>query len=175
MKMNEYLKSGIVLSAICIILALLLGCVNLLTAPIIEENDIKATQESLYKVYPNYDKTFDPLTLSSYENLPAIITEAYSAKDGGYVVKVNTTGYKSDMILVFGISADFKIVGAMCLSSQETNNAEKTYGENLLGKNSETVNDVDTVANATLTTRAYRNAAKDVLSAAKIFAEPSTN
>ncbi len=171
MKKNEYLKSGIVLSTICIVLALLLGCVNLWTSPTIEENEKKATQEALFKVYPNYDETFDQLDIQLFENLPEIVTEAYSAKDGGYVIKVNTTGYKSNMILIFGISSSLEIVGAKCISANETLGYEKTYGENLIGKNSESVNGVDTVSNATSTTLAYKNAAKDVLAAAKLFAE----
>ncbi len=166
--MNKYLKSGLVLSVICIILALVLAGVNAVTAPIIEENDKKATQAALFEVYPDAD-SFEPVDLKSYENIPVTVTEAYRANDGGYVVKLNTTGYKSDMIVIFGISPSGEVVGAECLSSNETLSAEKTYGERLIGKNLDTVDSVDAVAGATKTSDAYKNAAKDAIGASIIF------
>ena len=68
-----------------------------------------------------------------------------------------------------GVNADGTVSGTKCLSSSETLGYEKTYGENLVGKTSETVDEVATIAGATKTTAAYRNAVKDALNAAIIL------
>ena len=166
--MNKNVKSVVVLTAICAVMSLLLAVTNYITAPIIKKNQDKAANEALLQVMPN-GTSFVAVDLSSYE-LPATVTEAFKEESGaGYVVKLTTTGYGSGFVIMCGVNADGTVSGAVCLSSTETLGHEKTYGENFTGKNSESVDAVDTISGATKTTAAYRNAVKDAINTATIL------
>jgi electron transport complex protein RnfG len=165
--MNKHFKSVIALTLICAISTLLLALTNSLTAPIIKEQEAAAVNEALAVVLPN-GEGFEAIDLTKYE-LPKTITEAYSEKNGGYVFKMTTTGYGSNFVILCGIDKDSVIKGATCISSNETLGVEQTYGDNFKDKKSEEVESVDTVANATKTTAAYKGAIQDALNALTIM------
>jgi len=73
------------------------------------------------------------------------------------------------MVIMCGVDAKGIVTGAVCLSSNETLGKEKTYGENFKDKDTAGVDAVDTIASATKTTEAYKNAVKDALNAAVIL------
>lgn len=165
--MKKYLKSIIALTAICAAVALLLSATNTLTAPIIEKNESAAANEALLVVMPDGEE-FTAVDLSAY-TLPETVTEAYAESKGGYVIKLTTAGYSTGLVIMCGVDAAGAVTGATCLASGETLGAEKTYGENTVGKTLSDIDTVDTVASMTKTTAAYRNAVKDALSAAVIL------
>ena len=154
----KHLKSIFALTAISAAISILLAVTNLITAPIIEKNASAAANEALLIVYPD-GGDFAQVDISTFE-LPATVTEAYSASNGGYVIKLLTSGYKADMVLMCGIDGAGTVTGATCLSSGETLGYEKTYGESTVGKTLEDIDSVDTIAGATLTTTGYKNAVK---------------
>ncbi|MBR2877422.1 MAG: FMN-binding protein [Clostridia bacterium] len=163
----KYFKSVIALTVICALVAVLLALTNSITQPLIEKNAAAEANEALLVVYPE-GGDFTQVDLSSYE-LPATVTEAYSASNGGYVVKLLTSGYGSDMVLMCGIDGNGAVTGATCLSSSETLGYEKTYGDSLVGKTTEDVDSVETISGATKTTEGYKNAVKDALNASIIL------
>lgn len=165
--MIKNLKSIITLVCICAVMALALAVTNFITAPIIEKNQAAAANEALLLVMPDAE-SFENVDLSGY-TLPATVVEAYKANNGGYVFRLKTAGYGSDFIIMCGVSADGKISGAVCISSNETLGHEKTFGETFKGKDAAGVDAVDTIASATKTTAAYRSAVKDALNAAIIL------
>ena len=165
--MMKYIKSVGALTAICGIVAILLALTNSITAPIIAKNAASAANEALVIVLPGGEE-FASVDLSSYE-LPATVTEAYTEKNGGVVVQLKTTGYGSDMVIMVGIDADGTVTGATCLSSNETLGVEKTYGDTLVGATVDTIEGLDTVSGATMTTGAYKNAVKDAINTATIL------
>ena len=136
----KYFKSVIALTVICAVIAVLLALTNSITKPLIEKNAASEANAALLIVHPDGGE-FTQLDLTGKE-LPATVTEAYSASNGGYVVKLLTSGYGSDMVLMCGIDANGTVTGATCLSSTETLGYEKTYGDSLAGK---TVEDIDSV------------------------------
>ena len=69
----------VVLTSICIIVALVLSVANIFTAPIIKDNQYKATQNALREVYPE-GKVFDEKNTADY-SFPEEITEIYAADD----------------------------------------------------------------------------------------------
>lgn len=164
--MKSYIKSVVALTAICAVVAILLAVTNFVTAPIIEENASAAANEALKIVLPE-GEDFTQVDLTKYE-LPATVTEVYTEAGGGCVVKLVTAGYGSDMVLMCGINANGEIAGATCLSSNETLGYEKTYGENVKNATIDTIDGIDTVSGATMTTGAYKNALKDALNTAII-------
>lgn len=171
--MKNMLKSILVLVCICAVMSLLLAAVNNLTAPVIEKNSNAAANEALLQVMPD-GKNFETVDISSYE-LPSTVTDVFKEENGGFVFKLKTAGYSSDFIIMCGVNADGTVSGAVCLSSGETLGYEKTFGDNFKGKDSASVDAVDTVSGATKTTSAYRGAVKDALNASIILSGGSVD
>lgn len=166
--MLKNIKSIAISVCICVVISVLLAVTNSITAPIIEKNQNLAANEALLEVMPD-GTGFEQVDISSL-TLPATVTEAYKEVGGaGYVIKLKTSGYGSDMVIMCGISADGVVTGATCLSSNETLGKEKTYGAEFADKNAEAVEGVEVIAGATKTTEAYKNAVKDALNAAIIL------
>lgn len=165
--MKKSVMSTLVLVCICAVMAILLAVTNMITAPTIQANADKAANEALLQVMPE-GKGFEKMDISSYE-LPATVNEVYKEADGGYVVRMTTTGYGSGMVIMCGVSADGTVTGAVCLGSSETLGYEKTFGESFTGKDAAGVDAVDTISGATKTTAAYKNAVKDALNTAIIL------
>lgn len=165
--MKNYIKSVGALTVICAVIAILLALTNSITAPVIEKNASAAANEALLIVLPDGEE-FTSVDLSSYE-LPSTVTEAFTEKNGGVVVKLTTSGYGSDMVIMVGVDGSGTVTGAICLSSNETLGYEKTYGESVAGATVDTVDGIDVIAGATKTTAAYKGAVKDALNTAVIL------
>ncbi len=165
--MNKSIKSIIVLVCICAVTSLLMSLTNELTAPIIKENESAAANAALLEVMPD-GEGFEAIDISTY-TLPSTISEAYKEKNGGYVFKMITSGYSTNFVIMCGVNPDKSVSGALCLSSGETLGYEKTFGENMAGKNIHTMEEIDTISGATKTTGAYISAVKDALNAATIL------
>lgn len=138
--MSETKKEGIgrlivVLGLITFVCALLLGFVNQVTAPLIEQNEIDTRNAAMEEIIPG--ATFEDLNtvLSAEEvaaagvTLPAgrtaaAISGVYKAtvdgQDGGYCVQVNPKGFGGELTLIVGISADGTVAGAKVTAHGET-------------------------------------------------------
>ena len=165
--MKKYIKCVVVLTAICAVVAVLLAAVNYITKPVIDENARKAAEKALAEVLPG-GENFEVVDLSEY-TVPGSVLEVQKASNGGYVVKTSVDGYAPDMIIMCGIDENGVVVGTKYLSGGETNKAEKTYGEKLVGKTASDIDAVDTVAGSTKTTGAYKSAVKDSLNTVAIL------
>lgn len=165
--MKNSIKNILVLVCICAVVSLILAVTNAVTAPLIAKNEAERATAALQTVMPE-SKNFEKIDISTFK-LPATVTEAYRAENGGYVLKMTTAGYSSGLVIMCGVLPDGTVSGAVCLSSTETLGYEKTFGENFKGKDSAGVEAVDTISGATKTTGAYRSAIKDALNAAIIL------
>ncbi len=165
--MKDSIKSVVALTVICAVLAVILAVTNSITAPIIEENEKAEANKALLVVMPD-GKDFEEVDVSSVE-LPVEITSAHRETSGGYVIQILTAGYGSDMAIMVGIDKDGAVTGATCLKSSETLGYEKTYGDSTVGRTAEDIDSLDTVAGATLTTTAYKDAVKYALETANIL------
>ena len=166
--MKKNIKNLVVFVCICTVITLLLATTNFITAPMIEKNQNALANKALLEVMPN-GKGFENVDITKF-TLPSTVTEAYKETDGqGYVIKLLTSGYGSDMVIMCGVDSKGVVTGAVCLSSNETLGKEKTYGESFTDKDAAGVDGVDTITGATKTTEAYKNAVKDALNAAIIL------
>lgn len=166
--MKIAIKNLSVFVCICTVITLLLALTNSFTGPIIEKNQNAAANAALLEVMPEGDG-FESVDLSEY-TLPSTVSEIYKETSGkGHVVKLVTSGYGTDMVIMCGVNAEGVVTGAVCLSSNETLSKEKTYGENFVSKDADGVEAVDTIGGATKTTAAYKNAVKDALNTAIIL------
>ena len=161
--MKRHIKSVVSLTAVCAVIAILLALTNFITAPIIKQQEADAVNSTLSIVLPN-GKGFKLMDISKL-TLPESVSEVYTEDNGGYVFKVTTSGYSSGMVILCGISAEGKVMGATCIASSETLGVEANYGDTLVDATADTIGSVDTVAGATKTTAGYRNAVKDALNA----------
>ena len=160
--MKTHLKNLLVFISICAVITLLLATTNYITAPIIEKNQNASANQALLEVMPN-GKGFEKVDIAPF-TLPSTVTEAYKENsDQGYVIKLVTAGYGTDMVIMCGVSKDGVVLGAVCLSSNETLGKEKTYGDNFKDKDQTGVEAVEIISGATKTTEAYKNAIKDAL------------
>lgn len=166
--MVKNIKNIAVLVCICVVITVLLAVTNSVTAPIIEKNQNESANAALLEVMPN-GNGFEEVDISGY-TLPSTVTVVNKETSGlGYVIKLVTSGYGSDMVIMCGVTSDGVVTGAVCLSSNETLGKEKTYGENFGGKDSDGVAAVEIIAGATKTTEAYKNAVKDAINSVVIL------
>lgn len=165
--MKNHINTVVSLTVICAVIAILLGITNYFTAPVIKEQEENAANAALNEVMPD-GEGFEKYDFSAL-TLPETVTEVYSEKNGGYVFKLTTTGYSSGFVIMCGVDNSGTVTGTDCIASAETLGAEETYGEKLIGKTTADIDSVDTVASATRTTLAYRNAVKDALNAFTII------
>ncbi len=166
--MKKSIKNLLVFVGVCTVMTLLLAITNYFTAPIILKNQNASANAALLEVMPE-GKGFETVAIEEY-TLPATVTEVYKETSGiGYVVKLVTAGYGTDMVIMCGVTGDGVVTGATCISSNETLSKEKTYGENFGGKDAAGVDAVDIIGGATKTTEAYKNAVKDALNTAIIL------
>lgn len=163
--MKQSVKSVVMLLVVCGVIALSLAVTNYITSPIIAQKESELIKESLLVVMPDGGE-FTELDISSAQ-LPETVTEAYTSSNGGYVFKLEATGYSSGLVILCGVYTDGTVSGATCVSSNETLGYEKTYGNALVGRTYKNIGSVDTVAGATKTTEAYRSAIKDAIVAAE--------
>ena len=167
MNFKKSLKDVVVLVVICAVFATVLAAVNSVTAPIIAERLEGAANQAYEAVMPGATG-FEDVDLSSY-TLPATVVEAKREKSGmGYALKIETKGYSTGMVLIVGVSSDGFVTGATCIASGETWGLEKTFGDKTVGKDVNTIVDVEAGATS-LTVNGYRAGVKDALNAAIIL------
>lgn len=106
----------LVLTAICVFMALCLGLINDVTEPAIEANQEKTIQEALKKVLPA--DSYDPVDGNGGEEF---VDQIYKAGEEGFVVQVTpTSGFSGAITMMVGISADGAITGISIINHAET-------------------------------------------------------
>ena len=160
---KENLKPILVLGAICLVVAVLLAGVNMITSEKIQSDKELAVKQSLEKVMPG----IDPVDVTADYNLDGTtVTAVYEDKNGGgHVVTLSTgKGYTGNAILLtVGIDNQGVITGATVTDNPESKGVDLTnaFFESFGGKNPEEVFETELVAGVTYSSTAVRNAALD--------------
>ena len=163
--MKTSLKSIIVLIAICVFIAAAMAAINMVTAPRIADAELAAKQAALSEVITE-NGGFDALEL---DGMPESVIEVYSDKDGeGYVVLLDAKGYDSSkpISIAVGFANDGTITKVHVIScSGETAGIGSVVGEaeftdQFVNKDS-SLDGVDAVSGATISTSAFINSIKD--------------
>lgn len=109
-----------ILAAICVVIAALMGLVNMITAPVIEQAQSAAIAESLSTVMPGIDPEEVDIAGLDY-TVPTTVTAIYRDKGGaGHVVTLVKQGYADKIALTVGIDTAGKITKAVITSQAET-------------------------------------------------------
>ena len=161
------MKPILVLGAICLVVAILLAGVNMITAKKIADDKELAIKESLEKVMPGIDP--EDVT-AEYDLTDTTVTTVYRDKNGkGHVVTLSSSkGYTGNAILLtVGINNDGVITGAVVTENPESKGVDQTnaFFESFSGKNPDEVFEAELIAGVTYSSTAVRNAALDAFDA----------
>ena len=164
---KKNLMPVIVLTVICVAVALVLGVVNAITAPMIREKNEKAIQESLSKVMLGGE--FNPEPDALKEGAPETVSKVYTEKNGKgtVVVLVTKKGYtKKEIGLTVGIDAEGKITGMTVTKNEESIIPPElkpggAYGDSYVGAGPSDVPELETGATVSFTESAIKNAIND--------------
>lgn len=159
--MKENIKSVVVLTAICLVVAVLLAYTNSITAPIIEANKAAKASGSLLEVMPEASG-FENIT-DTLANLPATVKEVHRETSGlGHVMILGTTSQFSsgEMGITVAIGADGKISNVLLTGYYESKDFGADYPSTYIGQDS-ALGGVDTVAGTTFSSTAFKNAITD--------------
>ena len=159
--MKENIKSVVVLTAICLVVAVRLAYTNSITAPIIEANKAAKASGSLLEVMPEATG-FENIT-ETLANLPATVKEVHKEASGlGHVMILGTTTqFSSDeMGITVAIGADGKISNVLLTGYYESKDFGADYPATYIGQDS-ALGGVDTVAGTTFSSTAFKDAITD--------------
>lgn len=159
-----------ILAAICLVVALLMGIVNKFTAPVIEQAELQAVQDSLAEVMPGgeFEKADIP------DIAPSTVSGVYNDKiSGGKVVTLVTMGYGGEIAITLGVDSEGKVTKAVVTKESETHGQSgmKTYTDNFAGLDAAEVSEVETFSQATISSTAIKNAIYDAMIALGYAAE----
>ncbi len=171
MKMNDSVKSVVVLVAICLVVTALMAGVNFITAPIIKETQDKIKYESLYEVLPDA-VGFEDVALT--EDMPDTVTGIFKESAGnGYALTVSTSSQYSngDMMFTLGLDAAGSVTAVKLMQYTESKDFGADYPGRYIGVTADSVAGVDTVAGVTYSSEAFKNAVTDALTALEYVKE----
>lgn len=174
--MKDSIKSVIVITAICLVIAAALGVTNYFTKDVIEKGTNERTQKALGELIEG--GSFEELDAKLYADLPSNMTAIYKETSGkGYVFQITTKGYDSGLVIMCAVSPDGKVLRTSTLSNNETPTIGGSkvidndgYISNYEGRDLASINGVDTVSGATVTSKAYKAAITDALKAFTLVA-----
>ena len=118
---KEIGKPALILTVICLIIALALAGTNTLTADAIQQNEEKEAYETRIKVLKGAD-SFEPVELEPFtaEDGSKFVEMVKATNGIGYVATTTTKGYGGEMTVMTGFDNEGNIVGVSILSSSET-------------------------------------------------------
>ena len=120
------------LTAISLVVALLLGLTNMLTADKIAAINKQKTEEALAKVVSAADCEFPPMEeipqamIDALHNagLHFVLCEVYEVKSGGdtigYAFKVTASGSQGNIVMIVGVDTDLTVTGVSIVNNSET-------------------------------------------------------
>ena len=123
------------LTAIALVVAALLGVVNLVTHERIEELNLAATREALAAVTPEgADFQAAELTQAAIDAAAAqggTLTEMYTVSTGGYACKVVASGSQGNIEMIVGVDAEGAVSGISVVDNAETKGIGSKVVDNL--------------------------------------------
>lgn len=142
---KEYVAPIVVLVAICLVITAALAATYGVTQPIIEENSIKAANETRAKLIEADSFTEFDGELAVAEKDKVFATDCYIADNGaGMVVTVSTKSFGGALTEMIGIDADGKITGIEVTAHADTPGLgtkahDPTYLEQYKGKGTDEI------------------------------------
>ena len=118
------------LTAISLVVALLLGLTNMLTADKIAAINKQKTEAALAKVVSAADCEFPPMEeipqamIDAANDQGGKLSEVYEVKSGGdtigYAFKVTASGSQGNIVMIVGVDTDLTVTGVSIVNNSET-------------------------------------------------------
>ena len=167
---EDFVKPIVVLTLICLVCAALLAYLNSVTRPIIEKTEADIAEAARSEVLPD-SGGFTLLDVALPEG--SVVTEVYKAENGsGYVFMITGNGYggKGTMNLITSMDPDGNIIATKTLKHGETagmgsKTADEPWRAQFAGVNKNTLDTVDTITGATISSTHYLNSMRSVFEA----------
>lgn len=194
--MKDTLVLTVKLLVITAIVAALLGVVNMVTSPIIAENAVKSTNETMKELLPDADKfELDGTEVPESDDAAVTVGDVNCGlkNDGsvaGYVISaVCSEGYGGDISVMVSIDNDCKVIKAKVTEMSETPglgaksqsdwiNGYSGLGQGIeVSKNGSAANaeyKIDAISGATITSKAVTKAVNAALDTARIVIDDNT-
>ena len=161
----------IILGAICLVCALLLGLVNMITADPIKAAKQRKTEQAMKAVLPA-----DSYESVEYTGGDALVKAVYRAGDAGYVVEVTPSGFGGEVDLMVGVGSDGTVTGISVITHSETSGlgakakTDPEWGKQFIGMSGEVKvskdgGKVNAITGATITSRAVSSGVTAALEA----------
>jgi len=164
----------LVLFTICLIVSAALAFMNSITAPIVTAAAAERAQEAMIKLIPAATG-FDPVDLNDIsDDMPESIREIYRTTNGiGYVFIAAVNGFSGDITVICALDPQGKIISCSTLSHTETKGIgtileQRSFLDPFSGLD-KNLTGIDTVAGATISTRAYIHAIEDIFTAFRLI------
>lgn len=166
---GKYARLVVSLTAICVVVALLLSVVNMLTKDVIATNESEEKKATVFSIFTEAD---DLRFVRTDEKTGADVYEVLT--DGsvcGYCVNVLSGGFGGDINMMVGITPDHSVKAVKIISLSETPGVgSKTNSDSFLsqfeGKSGTLAvgEGVDAISGATVSSRAVTNGVNMALS-----------
>ncbi len=167
------LQLVLILFAISAAVALVLGIVNLITAPVIAANEAEKQAEAMALVL-----AADEYVPVDYTGDDSSVDSVYQAGDAGYVVQVSPAGsFSGTLTIMVGVDTAGAVTGVEIVTHAETSGlgAEATkadWREQFVGASGTVAvtadgGSIDALTGATITSRAVANGVTSAIAAAQ--------
>ena len=169
MDFKKSLKDVLVLFLICSVFGVALAGVYSFVGPIIEAREASKATGAYGEVIPN-SNGFTELNVADYPEISPIIKGIQRENSGlGYAFSIETNAYGTGFKIVVGVSADGVVTGVKVINHSETDGIGTKvidqYPDIVTGKDINTIDGVDAIGGATITSKAYKSAVKEALKA----------
>ena len=172
---NDFIMPILVLTLLCIVLSGALAFMNNVTSPLITTAAARRAEEAMNVNIP-HATGFERIDTVSLSGLPTTVREVYKAmNDVGYIFIVVQNGFGGDMTIICGVDPEGRIIGVSVLSHTETKGIgtiieQASFLDTFIDKDNR-LEGVDTVTGATISTRAFISAIRDVHEAFELVRE----
>jgi len=165
----------VVLTAICLVVSGALAFMDSITSPVILAAAEERAQMVMAEIIPNATG-FERIEFSYVDGFSSTIREIYRATNGvGYIFIAAVNGFSGDITVICAVSPDGNIIGTSTLSHTETKGIgtileQESFLAPFAGLD-RNLEGIDTVAGATISTRAFIRAIQDIMEAFNLIEE----
>lgn len=168
---------------ICVVVAAALGAVNMITEPIIAENNQKTFEEAMREVLPQMQGVPTEMPVDDFISSQSgtTLNSLFYGEEAGYVASVTCAeGYGGDVTVMVGITPEMKIQKIKIMEMSETPGlgakaSAPAFSDQYSGlkkrisvvKNGSSENSIQAISGATITSKAVTKAVNTALEAAE--------
>ena len=166
---RTYVMPLLVLTLICIVASAALALMETATRPMITAAAAEREAVMMREIIPHAE-SFEPIELGEMQAIPQTIRQVFRTSNNvGYILIAEVRGFSGVITIICAIDPGGEIIRTATLSHSETQGIG-TIIENPsflapFEGNDSTLEDIDTVTGATITTRAFINAIDDIFEA----------